>query len=184
VQDPEIISRLLAQEPAALKKLFDDYSQPLYRLCFRFLNDVAEAEDAVQEVFLKALQGLDRFKGQSSLSTWLYRIAVNHCLNIRRQRKWRQWLNLDFLNDLELVSEATTDNPHTFLEKQEEKKLVQQAITQLPDRQRWAIILSHYENKSYQEIADIMGCSLSAVESCIFHAKKNMSRYLAKKLKK
>jgi RNA polymerase sigma-70 factor, ECF subfamily len=184
VQDSEFISRLLAQEPAAQKKLFDEYSQTLYRLCFRFLNDVAEAEDAVQEVLLKALQSIDSFKGHSALSTWLYRIAVNYCLNIRRQWKWRSRLNLDFLNESEIISEAAADNPHALVEKQEEKKLVQEAILQLPDRQRWAIILSRYENKSYQEIAEIMNCSVSAVESCLHHAKANMSRYLTKKLKK
>jgi RNA polymerase sigma-70 factor (ECF subfamily) len=184
VQDSELISRLLAQEPAAQKKLFDEYSQPLYRLCFRFLNDVAEAEDAVQEVFLRALQRLDGFKGHSTLSTWLYRIAVNYCLNIRRQWKWRSRLNLDFLNDSAIISEAAADNPHAFVEKQEEKELVQGAILHLPDRQRWAIILSRYENKSYQEIAEIMNCSISAVESCLHHAKRNMSLYLTKKIKK
>jgi RNA polymerase sigma-70 factor, ECF subfamily len=184
VQDSEFISRLLAKEPEAQKKLFDEYSQRLYGLCFRFLNDAAEAEDAVQEVFLKALQGLGHFEGHSTLSTWLYRIAVNYCLNIRRQWKWRSRLNLDFLTEAEIASEAPTDNPHELVERAEEQDLVRRAISHLPERQRWAIILSRYENKSYQEIAEVMNCTLSAVESCLHHAKKNMSRYLAKNIKK
>jgi len=184
MQDSELIKRLLTDEPEAQRTLYDEHCQPLYRLCYRYLNDSAEAEDAVQEVFLKALQNLAGFKGHSTLSTWLYRIAVNHCLNLRRQTRWRRLLNLDFISESDMLAAATAENPHALLEKEEERDLVRQAISGLPERQRWAIILSRYENKSYDEIAEIMGCSVSAVESCLHHAKKNMSRYLAKKLKK
>ncbi len=184
MQDSDLITRLRANEAEAQRMLYDEHCQPLYRLCYRFLNDPAEAEDAVQEVFLKALQNLSGFKGHSALSTWLYRIAVNHCLNLRRQARWQRLLNLDFISESDMLSAPTAENPHALLEQEEERDLVRQAISALPERQQWAIILSRYENKSYQEMAEIMGCSVSAVESCLHHAKKAMSRYLVKKLKK
>jgi RNA polymerase sigma-70 factor, ECF subfamily len=181
--DQELTEQLLNADGRAFQQLYEKYGPAVYRVCFRFLNHQTEAEDAVQEVFLKAFHSLSRFRGQAQISTWLYRIAVNHCLNLQRKKKALSWLSLEFLNDRQLISAASDDNPVENLEKKETQGLIEQAIAALPERQRMAFILCRYELKSYQEIAEIMNCSLAAVESCLHHAKKNLSLVLKNLLK-
>jgi len=165
------------------QQLYEQYGPAVYRICLRFLNHQAEAEDAVQEIFIKVYHSMDQFRGQAKLSTWLYRIAINHCLNQQRNQKRRALLNLEFLQAKDTNS-AEEQDPHHWVEKSETAGLIQQAIQALPERQRMALILCRYENKSYQEIAVMMNCSVSAVESCIHHAKKALSVTLKKMLTK
>jgi RNA polymerase sigma-70 factor, ECF subfamily len=184
LQEQDIPAQPTKDDPHAFRLIYDRFAQSIYDLCFRYLRDQAEAQDAVQEVFIRAYQSLDQFHGRAKLSTWLYRIAVNYCLNQKRRKNWQSWLTLEFLDQQQIASEEIANNPQHQMEKKETDRLIQQAIEALPERQKMAIILSRYENLSYQEIAEAMNCSLSAVESCIHHAKKNLACSLKKLLKK
>jgi RNA polymerase sigma-70 factor, ECF subfamily len=178
--DLEWADKIAGGDEQAFKLLYDRHAPGIYRLCLRFLNNSSEAEDAVQDIFIKIHRSINRYHGQARLSTWLFRLAVNHCLNQQRNLNKIRWLSLDFSGKRELVSLEHEHNPQQRLEQSETEKIVQQAIRALPARQRLALILCRYELKSYQEIAQVMECSVSAVESCLHHAKKNLAISLKK----
>jgi RNA polymerase sigma-70 factor (ECF subfamily) len=147
-----------------------------------------EAEDLTQEVFLNAYKSLNRFRLESKLSTWLYRIAINHCFNQQAKKKRQRWLSLDFISDLDIdqnpaLLHSANNRPDTVLEQKETELIIQKCINSLPRQQRIAIILNRYEGCTYQEIANVMQCSVASVESRLFRAKQNLYRKLRPYLK-
>ncbi|HNW58798.1 MAG TPA: RNA polymerase sigma factor [bacterium] len=182
MQDKDWVERLAARDEAAFRELYEAHADRIYRLCLRMLQNRQEAEDAAQEIFLRILAALPQFRADAQLSSWIYRITLNYCLNLQRQRKVKRWLSLEWL---ELQPEAAhpDEGAERRIEREEESALLTAAINRLPERQRTALILFRFEEKSYQEIAAILGCSLTAVESRIFQAKKNLGKLLAKALK-
>lgn len=175
VRDPdaELIEMVKAGDADAFEKLLKRYQQPVLSTVYRYTGDAAAAEDLAQEVFIKVWEKARSFKGRSKFSTWLYRITVNHCLNYQAKRKLRWTEQLD---------ERMTDPGKGAEERFEADRtagIVRQAVGELPDRQRIALILSRFEENSYAEIAEIMKVSLSSVESLIFRAKSNLKKKLA-----
>ncbi len=192
MQDQKLIKKLQAGDHSAFKKLFDDYRVMIFNVCLSMLSNQQEAEDITQDVFFQAYKSIKRFRAESKLSTWLYRIAVNHCLNHERRKKQERWLSLDFIfesqgdenqSERALSVIASGDSPDVVLEKSKRKRVVQQAINSLPKKQRIAVILHRYEGLSYKEIAEVMKCSLASVESRLHRAKVNMAKKLLPILK-
>ena len=148
------------------------------------LINMDDAKDIAQEVFINVFKSIDKFKGKSTLSTWIYRMAVNKSLNFLRDSKKRKfYFNLDSINKLGRNNprELSDDSSFSYLEKNEaeyKKKIIFKAIDRLPEKQRIAFLLSKYEEKSYKEIAEIMNTSFSAVESLIFRAKQKLKNEL------
>lgn len=145
------------------------------------MGNPQEAEDITQDVFVRAMQAYDRFRGDADPGTWLYRIAVNQCLNVRRRKRRLQWMALDFWN--EGVDETTwpvarSGGVEDDLQQTDRERIVGKAIDALPERQRTALILSHFERMSYKAIAEAMDCTPSAVESLLHRAKTNLARRL------
>jgi len=184
VHDQHWMEKIAGGDHQAFRQLYEHYAPAIYRLCLRFLNNQSEAEDAVQDIFVKIHHSLADFKGRSKLATWIYRISVNHCLNLKRKRRLASFLNLEFLDAFHPAHADSAPDPQQALEQDESEKLLRQAIQKLPSRQRLALILSRYEGKSYQEIAEVMACSIPAVEACLHHAKKNLAAALKKYLEK
>lgn len=163
------------------RTLFDAWHGRVYQTCFRLMGNPQEAEDITQDVFVRAMQAYDRFRGDADPGTWLYRIAVNQCLNVRRRKRRLQWMALDFWN--EGVDETTwpaarSGGVEDDLQQTDRERIVGKAIDALPDRQRTALILSHFERMSYKAIAEAMECTPSAVESLLHRAKTNLARRL------
>ncbi len=192
MQDQKLIKKLQEGDHSAFKKLFDDYKIMVFNVCLSMLSNQQEAEDITQDVFFQAYKSIKRFRAESRLSTWLYRIAVNHCLNHQRRKKQARWLSLDFIlesqgeknQDVQTLSViASGDSPDVVLEKSERKRVVQQAINSLPKKQRIVVILHRYEGLSYKEIAEVMKCSLASVESRLHRAKVNLTKKLLPILK-
>lgn len=156
----------------AFEQLVRKYQQPVLNIIYRYIGNYNEAEDIAQEVFIKVWRKIKSFKGKAKFSTWLYRIVVNQCLDYKRGKKQEVVVSLDDKLQEEKIPESLAGR----LEFEEKKKaiIVRQAINELPANQRIALILSKYENKSYQEIAQIMKVSLPAVASVIFRAKENL----------
>ncbi len=169
--------RLVAGDESAFRELYQIHADGVYRLCLRLLQQREEAEDATQEVFLKIIAALPGFRAEAQLSSWIYRITLNTCLNLQRQQKIKRWLSLEWL-ELQPEAAAAEEGALHRLEREEEEALLTAAINRLPEKQRIALILNRFEEKSYQEIAEILGCSLAAVESRIFQAKKNLGKML------
>jgi len=183
VLEQELIERIRADDPRAFKELFDSNATLVHNVCFRMLGNRQDAEDVTQEVFLEAYRSLKRFRFESKLSTWLYRIAVNRSLNHQRKRKLERWLSLDFevgegSAEESAFPDTAANGPDRLVEKKDVERIVQEAISKLPERQRIALLLHRYEELPYQEIAKIMDVSVASVESLLHRAKETLAKRL------
>ena len=159
-------------EREAFDRLVERYQRDVYRLCFRYVNNHHDANDMAQEAFLKAFRALPSFRGDSSFSTWLYRIAVNTCLNFRQSRR----------APYEPLSEELPDlRPPVALsiEEGERAASVRAAVAKLPEKQRATLILKLYHELTHEEVARILGSSVGTVKANLFHALNNLRKTLA-----
>ena len=180
MEEKQIIQHLKNGDEFIYKYVYDQYSRMVYSVCFRMNGNKEEAEDVTQDVFIKVFNSINSFREDSRLSTWIYRISVNICLNNVRRKKVINFLSLNYWEDEKGGKEMTDKrpSPENILEKSELQKIVQEAINSLPAKQKTAIVLSRYEELSYKEISKIMELGLSAVESLIFRAKENLAKKL------
>ncbi|HRZ42018.1 MAG TPA: RNA polymerase sigma factor [Bacteroidales bacterium] len=182
-QEGTIIEGLRKGDRDTFRDLVNTWQVKVINLSNAYLNDLEEAEDIAQDVFLEVLESIHRFRGDSSLATWIYRITVNKSLNrrkkLRRQSLFR--IRQQQLSSREIVSleqKHTVPDPQSVMQQQEDRIALSRAIDRLPEQQRNAFILYQYEQMSYKEIADVLKVSLPAVESLLFRAKSNMRKYL------
>ncbi len=174
-QDLSLVRRAAEGDELAFEELVKKYQKPVLNIIYRYTGDYDQAEDIAQEVFFKVWQKIKTFKGRSKFSTWLYRIVVNQCLDYRRKNK-EELISLDKKWEGGKTPEALTVELDSPPEKKVE--IVRKAIQELPESQRIALILSKFEARPYQEIAEIMGISLAAVESLIYRAKDKLKNRL------
>ncbi len=171
--DPELVRGCLAGSPGAFDLLVQLHQRAVYRLCYRFMGNHEDAADLSQEVFLRAHRGLASFHSNSSLSTWLYRIGVNLCLNrVSLKRPVTEPLVVDRAVDHRVV------DPVERLEQGARAVRLRRAIAQLPARQRAVVILRVYHELPHREVATIVGSSVGAVKANFFHAMGNLRRLL------
>ncbi len=166
-------------------ELVKRYQDKVYGLCSRLLGDADEAADAAQEAFVKAYVGLQRFNNRSRFSTWMYRITVNHCLNVlraRRRKKVRLFSHLSTAEQQQLGRLKTGEQPDDKMEKAETAKRVADALMRLNEEQRAVVVLHRYEGLSYREISDVTGLSIGAVESRLFRARKKLAELLSEEI--
>jgi RNA polymerase sigma-70 factor (ECF subfamily) len=173
LDDSALVAACLAGHAGAFDVIVERHRRPVYQLCYRYVANHEDASDLAQDVFLRAYRGLKSFRGQSSLSTWLYRIAVNVCLN-RVTAKAPQTESID---DRQFV-DAGAESVSEVMLKEERGARVRAAIAQLPPKQRSTLILRIYHEMSHQEIADALGSSVGAVKANFFHALGNLKKLL------
>jgi RNA polymerase sigma-70 factor, ECF subfamily len=171
--DRALVAAAQAGERAAFDEIVERHRRAIYQVCFRFVNNHEDASDLAQETFVKAWKGLGDFKGQAALSTWLYRIAVNVCLNQVGAKR----LNVEPLDSDRFIDPAA-ELPGTDLIRQERADAVRRGIAELPEKQRATLILRTYHEMSHQEIADVLGSSVGAVKANFFHALANLKKIL------
>ena len=159
----ELIAQLKQGEEAAFKKLVDEYEGMIYNTALGIVQSAEDADDVTQEVFVQVYQSISSFKGDSKLSTWLYRIAISKALDHEKKKKRKK--RFGFVQSL-------------FGNAGEE--MLFRSLKQLPDKQRIAFTLHKLEGQSYQEVAEIMSTSLYAIESLMARAKTNLKKSLAK----
>jgi RNA polymerase sigma-70 factor (ECF subfamily) len=188
MNEAEVINEILQGNREKYRILVENYQQLVFRTCMGFVHNKEDADDLTQEVFIRAYQSLNKFKGDSAFSTWLYRIAVNASLNkVRKTAGSFIFQSIDALAGKESKKVFPSlppdfDNPENIIIRQEHREWVQKAIDSLPERQRTAIILSKYDDLSQKEIAEIMDLSEGAVEALLQRAKKNLRKKLLKKV--
>jgi RNA polymerase sigma-70 factor (ECF subfamily) len=168
-----LVDACLAGRAGAFELIVERHRRSVYQLCYRFVSNHEDASDLTQDVFLRAYRGLRRFRGHSSLATWLYRIGVNVCLN-RLSAKTPQRESIDEREHVDSRSESATD----YLLRSERAARVRAAIGRLPRKQRATLILRMYHEMSHQEIADVLGSSVGAVKANFFHALGNLKKLL------
>jgi RNA polymerase sigma-70 factor (ECF subfamily) len=171
--DLELLALTAAGDQAAFAELVRSHQSRVLNLIYRFTWNRQDSEDLAQEVFLKVWKYARTFKGRSAFSTWLYRLAVNTCLNYRQKKK-SESEPLPLLGDLEAQTTAAGEE----IVSRERENLLDKALNALPIRQKMALILANFEGKSYEEIAVIMEISISAVETLLFRARRNLATIL------
>lgn len=167
-----LVEASLEGRPGAFDLIVERHKRAVYQLCYRFVGNHEDASDLSQDVFLRAFRGLRNFKGQSSLSTWLYRIGVNVCLN-RLGTK-----NVTEPIDQRQFADERDESASERLLRRERAARVRRAIARLPRKQRLTIVLRAFHEMSHQEIADVLGSSVGAVKANFFHALGNLKRNL------
>lgn len=170
--DRQAIEACRRGESEAFDRLVERYQRHVYRLCYRYVNNHHDANDLAQEVFLKAYRALGRFRGDSSFSTWLYRIAVNTCLNFRSARRPQTHELSDGLAD-------PASGVAARLEHDERSRRVLEAVARLPEKQKATVILKVYHDLTHEEVAQILGASVGTVKANLFHALGNLRKMLA-----
>ncbi len=171
--DREAILACQRGEREAFDRLVVRYQRDVYRLCYRYVNNHHDANDLAQEAFLRAYRAIGNFRGDSAFSTWLYRIAVNACLNFRAARRL----------PTEELSETLADAGRPVsesLEQQERSRRVREAVARLPEKQRATLILKIYHDLSHEEVAGILGSSVGTVKANLFHALGNLRKLLGR----
>ncbi|MCC6988409.1 MAG: sigma-70 family RNA polymerase sigma factor, partial [Acidobacteria bacterium] len=154
-------------------ELVTRHRRSVYQVCYRFVNHHEDAADLTQATFVRAWKALGSFRGQARFSTWIYRIAVNVCLN-RVSLKTPKTDVVDF----DLVADQREPAPGAAIDAAERQAMVRAAVKSLPPRQRTALILRTYHELSHQEVADIVGTSVGAVKANVFHALANLKKRL------
>jgi RNA polymerase sigma-70 factor (ECF subfamily) len=168
-----LVNALTGGDEDAYRHVIALYREPVVRLCRGFTGSPEDAEDLAQDIFLEVFRSINKFRSRSSLSTWIYRIAVNKSLNFIRDRKKAGIDEHNLENNIGAGSNADY-SADTRLEQKEHAEALHNAIDRLPESQRAAFILSKYEDLKYSEIADIMKTTKASVESLLFRAKRNL----------
>jgi RNA polymerase sigma-70 factor, ECF subfamily len=185
MDDLELIGRLSQNDPLAFRKLVEQYKDMVFRTSMGLLHDKEEAEDIAQEVFIEVFKSIGYFRGESKLSTWLYRITINKSLNeLKKIHRKKAWAKIEDLiaGNKEARKEISIEDKSGEIEAESKELgvILQQAIDELPDNQRIAFVLAKYDELSYKEIAEIMNSTVSSVESLVHRAKSNLQKRLQK----
>jgi RNA polymerase sigma-70 factor, ECF subfamily len=186
-----LIRRLQQRDERAFQEVVRLYQHKVFNLVLRMLGSREEAEDVAQEVFVTVFKSIDGFRGESKFSTWLYRIAANHCKNRMKylgRRSYKATGELDEAAERELASAQPSaltphvDGPEKVLEGLQMERLVQAGIAQLDEEHRVLIVLRDVEDLSYQEITTITGLPEGTVKSRLHRARMALKEYLAKQV--
>jgi RNA polymerase sigma-70 factor (ECF subfamily) len=179
--DECLLARFGSGDRQALDELFRRYRQPAYRVGFRLLGNEADALDAVQEGFVKALTHLHGFQGRSSFKTWLLRVVSNAALDLGRQRGRRETLSLEAAGNGEAAHARllTADESGLGLERADLRRLLDAALAKLPEPQRQTFVLHVDADLSYREVAEVLGISIGTVMSRLYYARQKLRAFLA-----
>jgi RNA polymerase sigma-70 factor (ECF subfamily) len=178
--DEQLLACFAAGRRDALEELFRRYRAPAYRVAYRLLGHEADALDAVQDGFVKALTHLDGFRAQSSFKTWLLRVVSNAALDLGRQRGRREALRLPAADDGD-GGPSVPDRPGQGLERADLRRLLDQALAELPEAQRRTFVLHTDAGLSYREVAEVLGISIGTVMSRLYYARQKMRAFLAER---
>ncbi len=175
--DESLIERINLGDDSAFELLVKRYQQKVFQTCIGFVHNEEDAADLTQEVFIRVYKRLHTFKGKSAFSTWLFRISMNMSLNFLRKQKVKHlFTRLDQgEGEQEIISEERTDQN---ILRRDEKKKIARILQKLTAAQRNAFVLSHYQELSNQELADVLEITLKAAESLLYRARTRLRELL------
>lgn len=171
--DAALVAAFRAGRREAFDEIVTRHRKQIYQLCYRFVRNHEDASDLAQDVFVRAFKGLQKFKGDSSLATWLYRVGVNACLNRVTAKKQREAP----IHAAERIDAGAIDPLQEVLRSERVDK-VREAIRKLPPKQRATLMLRIYQECSHEEIAAALGGTVGAAKANLFHALGNLRRAL------
>jgi len=179
-EEMELFHRLQSGDVEAVRILFEEYRPRVYRVCLHYTGNAEDARDIVQETFVRAFRAVGQFRGDSALATWLTRIAMNLCLNLRRDRRTAT-------NLLDQREESVRENmppvaprgPEEELGRREMAERIQRLVSTLPRRERMAFVMKFYNDMKIREISEAMSISEGTVKSFLHRAVVTLRKALA-----
>jgi RNA polymerase sigma-70 factor (ECF subfamily) len=183
IPSEDLMARIAEGDESAFEILVGRHQASVWNLIYRFIGDRTQVKDLAQEVFIRVWQSAKGYEPKAKFTTWIYKITSNLCLNeikSARRRRWFQFLRFgeNQENTIEEILIDPSPSPEDLLLSREQSCRITDALQSLPDNQRLALILKRYDDLSYQEIAKILNCSVSAVESLLVRAKRNLQEKL------
>jgi RNA polymerase sigma-70 factor, ECF subfamily len=187
VDDGELVDAARAGDADAFRALFERYHRRAYSLAYGVVHSKDDALDVVQDAFIKAHKYLDKFEGTSSFYTWLYRIVMNLAIDHLRKHKKSRVVDFSDTNvqegdasvgDEELIPKILGGHPGRALMDKEIRGRIEGALAELSDNHRAVLVMRELEGLSYEEMAQVMGCSKGTIMSRLFHARRNMQKRL------
>ena len=178
-----LIADLCEGDETALAPLIEKYKRMVYRLAMQITKNHADAEDVMQETFLKVYRSIRTFRKDAAFETWVYRIAVNEALNFVKRRERRQERTIETTAEAEFEMDmryraTRASDPHVHAEKAELRRYVTEAVNSLPLKHRTVVILHEFEGLTHAEIASILNCSEGTVRSRLHYARKKLRTLL------
>jgi len=173
--DENLVYRCQTGDNTAFDKLVYKYQQLVFRLAYRIVGSDVDVEEIAQEVFLRAYRGIKNFRGDAAFSTWLTRITVNYCIKTLNGRKSKML----FEHLASLISLSREATQHAAVERDEQRAMVRRALERLPPKHKAVIVLLYFEERSCEEIAEILECSVGTVKSRLYHARQKLKELLA-----
>ncbi len=173
------MARIGKGDEDAFEILVNRHQTSVLNLVYRFIGDRTQANDLAQEVFLKVWRSAQDYEPKAKFTTWIYRITANLCFNELKSARRKKWFSFNWSNEHgehtleEMLADSAPSAEDVLLEK-ERSRQISDALQSLPENQRMALILTRYDDLSYQEIARIIGCSVPAVESLLVRAKRTL----------
>ena len=191
ISDKRLVARLKNRDSRAFEILVSQYQGPIFNLIFRMIGRKEEAEDLAQEVFVTVFKKIDTFRGESSLATWIYRIASNTCKNRQKYLGRRYYDRPAYTDNLETVGHgletmrttARISRPDEMVEGYQTERLLQEAINSLEEEPRLILVLRDIQNMSYDEISAITGLPLGTVKSRLHRARMALKEKIAPHLR-
>jgi RNA polymerase sigma-70 factor (ECF subfamily) len=179
----DLMARIAKGDNDAFEILVNRHQTSVLNLIYRFIGDRTQAKDLAQEVFIRVWQAAKTYKPEAKFTTWIYRIVTNVCFNELKSARRRKWFSFhrsdeDGENTIEETLSDGAPSAEDLLLEKERSRQISDALQSLPDNQRMALVLKRYDDLSYAEIAKIIGCSVSAVESMLVRAKRTLQEKL------
>jgi len=179
----DLMARIAKGDDDAFEILVNRHQISVLNLICRFIGDRTQAKDLAQEVFLRVWQSARSYEPKAKFTTWIYRVTANLCLNELKSARRKRWFpfhrsDKDTENSVEETSSDGSPTAEDLLLARERSRQITDALQSLPSNQRMALVLKRYDDLSYQEIAQILGCSVSAVESLLVRGKRNLQEKL------
>ena len=174
-----LINDLLEGDTTALASVVEKYKRMVYRLAVQITKSHEDANDVMQETFLKVYESISTFRKESTFETWLYRIVVNQALNLVKRRERRRESSLSTADETDIRLDLrrnvnSVDNPHLDVEKKELQKWVTRAVDSLPVKHRTVVLLHEFEGLTHPQIASILDCSEGTVRSRLHYARSKL----------
>ncbi|MDH5684418.1 MAG: sigma-70 family RNA polymerase sigma factor [candidate division WOR-3 bacterium] len=178
VEDNELVSRFQNGEENCFDELVERYQNKIYSLAYRMVHHHQDAWDLAQDTFIRAYQGLPKFKRKSSFYTWLYQICVNLCINFSKKSARLPTISQEQIGEGGVMNLPSRNTPEKDLKQKKLQAALQSAINQLPEQQRAVFLLRQYQGLKNDQIAKVVGCSTGAVKANYFHAIRKLRNLL------
>lgn len=179
-----LIKRAQRGNLAAFEELVHQYDARILKVAYDMLNNIEDARDVYQDIFIKVYRAIGKFRFQSEFYTWIFRIAINTCINFRKRRTRNESVSFDQIKNIdgthwEMMENPTEYDPEKHLLNEELNEKIYQGIEKLSRQQRAVFVLRHYHGYKLKQIAEIMECSEGTVKNYLFRATKKMQIELA-----